>query len=340
MLSSESVKILVLSLQNINFLSSVAGLYTPETNLGKCFEGTSEGYILLFDRSFVDCVRECKRRPRCQALRYDRRTLICMLYPKDNIPKRDIGGCHQATRGEVLNRYALEGKCEEYYIKCEKNETCSLNPETKEPLCEILDCAGRPSRSLPHTEMLHYVDSQVGARAKLQCMSYVEFPGDPSRAVCTERGKWTLNAKIQCKVPQDCTELYDKYNVRESGPHYISPDNRTVVRAFCKMTTEGGWTVVQNRKNASVNFTRSWTEYKAGFGEVTGNYWIGNDALHYLTSCNNTLRIQLSEIRGSIKSAEYSNFRVSNESAKFMMTYDSFITSNNNAGTYIYCFII
>lgn len=29
--------------------------------------------------------------------------------------------------------------------------------------------------------------------------------------------------------------------------------------------------VVQNRKN----FTRSWTEYKAGFGEVTGNYWIG-----------------------------------------------------------------
>eukprot|EP00105_Crassostrea_gigas_P042860 XP_019927008.1 PREDICTED: uncharacterized protein LOC105338329 isoform X2 [Crassostrea gigas] len=146
-----------------------------------------------------NCVRECKRRPRCQALRYDRRTLICMLYPTDKIPKRDIGGCHQATRQEVLNRYALEGKCEEYYIKCEKNETCSLNPETKEPLCEILDCAGRPSRSLPHTEMLDYVDSQVGARAKLQCMSYVEFPGDPSRAVCTERGKWTLNAKIQCK---------------------------------------------------------------------------------------------------------------------------------------------
>uniref|UniRef100_K1PEQ9 Fibroleukin n=1 Tax=Magallana gigas TaxID=29159 RepID=K1PEQ9_MAGGI len=174
--------------------------------------------------------------------------------------------------------------------------------------------------------MLHYVDSQVGARAKLQCMSYVEFPGDPSRAVCTERGKWTLNAKIQCKVPKDCTELYEKHNVRESGPHYISPDNRTVVRAFCKMTTEGGWTVVQNRKNASVNFTRSWTEYKAGFGEVTGNYWIGNDALHYLTSCNNTLRIQLSG-----KKAEYSNFRVSNESAKFMMTYDSFITSSNNA---------
>lgn len=44
--------------------------------------------------------------------------------------------------------------------------------------------------------------------------------------------------------------------------------------------------VVQNRKNASVNFTRSWTEYKAGFGEVTGNYWIGklpNKSLTHLS---------------------------------------------------------
>lgn len=117
MLSSESVKILVLSLQNINFLSNVAGLYTPETNLGKCFEGTSEGYILLFDRSFVDCVRECKRRPRCQALRYDRRTLICMLYPTDKIPKRDIGGCHQATRQEVLNRYVRRDILSHFFIQ-------------------------------------------------------------------------------------------------------------------------------------------------------------------------------------------------------------------------------
>ncbi|XP_052687936.1 fibroleukin-like isoform X1 [Crassostrea angulata] len=322
MLSSESVKILVLSFLNINFLSSVAGLYTPETNLGKCFEGTSDGYILLFDRSFVDCVRECKRRPRCQALRYDRRTLICMLYPTDKIPKRDVGGCHQASRGEVINRYALEGKCEEHYTECNINQTCSLNPTTMEPFCEILDCAGRPSRSLPHTEMLHYVDSQVGAQAKIQC--YTESLGGSSpwsRAVCTDQGDWYTN--IQCKVPQDCTELYDKYNVRESGPHYISPDNRTVVRAFCNMTTEGGWTIIQKRQSNS-NFTRNWNEYKAGFGEVTGNYWIGNDALHYLTKRDNILRIQLKPFGGTTKQAKYRNFRVSDESENFRMTYDNY----------------
>lgn len=104
--SSEMGNTIVLSLLNIGFLGNAVG-YTPETNLGKCFEGTSEGYILLFDRSFVDCVRECKRRPRCEALRYDRRILVCMLYPTDQIPRRNICGCHQAFRWEFINQYVI-----------------------------------------------------------------------------------------------------------------------------------------------------------------------------------------------------------------------------------------
>lgn len=199
-----------------------------------------------------------------------------------------------------------------------------------EPFCEILDCAERPSRSVLYTEMLHYVDSQVGAQAKIQC--YTEFLGGSSpwsRAVCTEQGEWNTN--IQCKVPQDCTELYDKYNVRKSGPYYISPDDTTVVRAFCNMTNEGGWTIIQKRQNNSVNFTRNWNEYKAGFGEATGNYWIGNDALHYLTTRDNTLRIQVTTMDSTTTQADYRNFRVSNESAKYRMNYDIYVESTSSA---------
>lgn len=32
--------------------------------------------------------------------------------------------------------------------------------------------------------------------------------------------------------------------------------------------------IIQKRQSNS-NFARNWNEYKAGFGEVTGNYWIG-----------------------------------------------------------------
>lgn len=235
---------IVLSLLNIGFLGNAVG-YTPETNLGKCFEGTSEGYILLFDRSFVDCVRECKRRPRCEALRYDRRILVCMLYPTDQIPRRNICGCHQAFRWEFINQYALEGKCEEHHAKCNLNETCSLNATTMEAFCEILDCAERPSRFVPNTEIVHYVDSQVGARAKIQCKSFIESPKSPEGAVCTEQGKWKMD--IQCKVPEsipkDCTELKAENNTLKSGPYNISPDGKVVISAYCEMTSEGGWTV-------------------------------------------------------------------------------------------------
>lgn len=45
--------------------------------------------------------------------------------------------------------------------------------------------------------MVHYVDSQVGARAKIQCKSFIESSGVPKCAVCTEQGEWKMD--IQCK---------------------------------------------------------------------------------------------------------------------------------------------
>lgn len=53
---------------------------------------------------------------------------------------------------------------------------------------------------------------------------------------------------------------------------------------FCDMIKNGGgWTVLQRRIDGSVDFSRGWDEYKNGFGEVEGEYWIGNEAIHFLT---------------------------------------------------------
>ena len=44
------------------------------------------------------------------------------------------------------------------------------------------------------------------------------------------------------------------------------------------------WTVIQNRFDGSVDFNRNWTDYKHRFGDVSGEYWLGNEVIHQLTA--------------------------------------------------------
>ena len=56
------------------------------------------------------------------------------------------------------------------------------------------------------------------------------------------------------------------------------------------MNTDGvGWTVIQRRKDGSVDFYRDWAEYKNGFGSLTGEFWLGNDKIYRLTASGNTV---------------------------------------------------
>jgi len=41
--------------------------------------------------------------------------------------------------------------------------------------------------------------------------------------------------------------------------------------------------IQQNVNGSSVCFNRSWDEYKVGFNDSNGNYWLGNDMLSQLT---------------------------------------------------------
>ena len=62
-------------------------------------------------------------------------------------------------------------------------------------------------------------------------------------------------------------------------------------------------------------FNRPWAEYKVGFGDPSGNYWLGNDLLSQLTANNRyKLKIELQQNgTGNWYSAEYSTFRVLSE---------------------------
>uniref|UniRef100_A0A3Q1FAD3 Angiopoietin-like 6 n=1 Tax=Acanthochromis polyacanthus TaxID=80966 RepID=A0A3Q1FAD3_9TELE len=73
----------------------------------------------------------------------------------------------------------------------------------------------------------------------------------------------------------------DCQHVQESGETtsgiyllHLQSANR-LLQAWCEQSqAQGGWTVIQRRQDGSVNFFRAWEQYKQGFGNLDGEYWL------------------------------------------------------------------
>ncbi|CAG2249275.1 unnamed protein product [Mytilus edulis] len=82
--------------------------------------------------------------------------------------------------------------------------------------------------------------------------------------------------KGTCTKPvRDCTEL-KKYN-KLSGVYKITAGNSKALKVYCVMTTDGGgWSIIQRHQDGNVDFQRTWAEYENGFGNLEGDYWLGD----------------------------------------------------------------
>uniref|UniRef100_A0A8C7F4V9 Si:ch211-157b11.8 n=1 Tax=Oncorhynchus kisutch TaxID=8019 RepID=A0A8C7F4V9_ONCKI len=133
--------------------------------------------------------------------------------------------------------------------------------------------------------------------------------------------------------PQDCAEIY-RLGIKENGIYTIQPDPRRP--AECDMDTAGGgWTVFQRRRDGSVDFNRTWQEYREGFGSPQGEYWLGNAALHALTNTGqHLLRIQLEDWHQQKRQATYNTFRVAAEAQRYRLTAREYSGDAGNALSY------
>ena len=87
------------------------------------------------------------------------------------------------------------------------------------------------------------------------------------------------------------------------------------------MTTDGGgWTVFQRRMDGSVDFYRYWTDYQRGFGNLSGEFWLGLDKIHRLTSTGTELRVDLRDFESNSAYAQYSSFSVGDSASKYNLS--------------------
>ena len=139
----------------------------------------------------------------------------------------------------------------------------------------------------------------------------------------TSSGVYTINPDSnqifrQPGEPKSCALLYQD-GVTSSGVYTINPDGGNAMQVLCDMTTNGGgWTVFQRRFNGSVDFYRDWSSYKNGFGDLHGEFWLGNDNLRRLTAAGDvSLRVDLEDFEGNIRYAEYATFKVADQTDKY-----------------------
>ena len=86
-------------------------------------------------------------------------------------------------------------------------------------------------------------------------------------------------------------------------------------------TDGGGWTVFQRRQDGSVDFFLYWTDYENGFGNLTGEFWLGLSKIHRLTKeGSNTLRVDLGDFENNTRYANYSTFSVANSSTNYTLS--------------------
>ncbi|NXJ08539.1 FIBA protein, partial [Odontophorus gujanensis] len=111
---------------------------------------------------------------------------------------------------------------------------------------------------------------------------------------------------------KDCDDIRQKHTFgAKSGIFKIKPEgSNKVLSVYCDQeTTLGGWLLIQQRMDGSVNFNRTWQDYKKGFGSVDGKgrgeLWLGNENIHLLTQNNTLLRVELEDWDGNAAYAEY-----------------------------------
>ncbi|XP_060666099.1 angiopoietin-related protein 3-like [Drosophila nasuta] len=118
-----------------------------------------------------------------------------------------------------------------------------------------------------------------------------------------------LAATLPKRFPTSCLNL-------TSGIHEIQIRKGNPFQVLCD---GDGWMIIQRRFNGSQDFDKSWEEYVNGFGDLNGEFFMGLEKQHLVTSLKkHDMHFKLTSIRG-VSMGKYDNFRIGNAASHYTL---------------------
>ncbi|XP_053319664.1 angiopoietin-related protein 5-like [Spea bombifrons] len=140
--------------------------------------------------------------------------------------------------------------------------------------------------------------------------------------------------ETQTPFGYDCSNIWIRNPKSTTGIYTIKPTGaNSTIQVFCEMNDDGGWTLIQKHDGQdNLPFDRSWYDYKQGFGNISGEHWLGLDNIYLLTNQEkriSELRVSLGDFAGSEAFAGYSTFNIDPESKFYKLSLGNY---SGNAG--------
>ncbi|XP_025923522.1 fibroleukin [Apteryx rowi] len=235
----------------------------------------------------------------------------CKLQADDN-QERDSSNEFLLPNAETP---AENSKLQDNRVKELQSKVNRMSSSLKNARSQIQTLQGRLEKMslINMNNVENYVDSKV---ANLTFV--VNSLDDKCSSKCPARQP----APVVQIMQRDCADYYTAGR-RNNGIYSVTPDPRNhSFDVYCDMEAlGGGWTLLQRRQDGSTNFNRTWNDYKNGFGNLSREFWLGNDKIHLLTKSQEMqLRIELEDFNGIREYAKYEHFYVANEYLKYRLS--------------------
>ena len=119
---------------------------------------------------------------------------------------------------------------------------------------------------------------------------------------------------------------------RTTGVYLIQPKtSRLPFKVFCELAYDG-WTIITRRFNGGTRFNRDWSDYKRGFGAISGEHWLGNENIHHITKEGiHKLRVEfIYREQQAPYFADYNSFKVDSEADDYKLHISGFSGTTND----------